>query len=162
MPGRIPKRSDELLGHSPTRAIPVVKLDLADIIAQEVEIPVANEKWHVVALQIWESLTESAQSVYYEPSDWAVAYLMCESLSRDLKPQVVGVNEETGQPVMAKIPLKGASLSAYIKMMTNLLVTEVDRRRAGVEIVRAQHQSTPEELDDNVTKLDDYRDNLTG
>jgi hypothetical protein len=102
-----------------------------------VEVPKPNSKWHPIAKRWFESLAMSGQSrKYYEPSDWATAYLIAESMSRDLKPQVVGINEETGEPVMAVIPLKGASLAAYLKAFTALLVTEGDRRRARVELER--------------------------
>lgn len=161
--GPVPKRSEELLGHSPKdRAIQVEKLDLASIIAQVVEIPVAPNSWHNVAKLWYDSLSQSAQAVYYEPSDWAQAYLVAESISRDLKPQVVGVSEETGEAIFAKIPLKGSSLSAYLKSMTNLLVTEVDRRRAGVEIKRASQDGPSTGLPEGVASLDEHRKNITG
>lgn len=104
--------------------------------AAEVPVPKANSKWHPVAKRWFESLAASGQSVFYEPSDWATAELIAESMSRDLKPQVVGVNEDTGEPVMAVIPLKGASLAGYLKAFAALLVTEGDRRRARIELER--------------------------
>lgn len=61
-------------------------------------------------------------------------------MSRDLQPQVVGVIQEgkdAGEVVKDTIPLKGASLSAYLRAMSVLLVTEGDRRRLSVELQKA-------------------------
>lgn len=120
--------------------IPVEKLDITDILKAEVSMPPVNEDWHPVARRWYESLGESAQSMYYEPTDWAVAYMTAESISRDLESQFVGFTEdgEGGtKPEFAKIPLKGASLSAYIKVFGALLMTEGDRRRMKLEITRS-------------------------
>ena len=50
-----------------------------------VEIPVPNPRWHKLAIQLYEALRESGQACFFEPSDWAEAQLLAESLSRDLK-----------------------------------------------------------------------------
>lgn len=169
--GPMGKRSSEQLGHSP-RSVDAVEVDLGKTIVKVVERPEVNEDWHKVARMVYESFEQSAQAVYYEPTDWVVAYVFCESLSRDLKPQVVGVspgyfNDKTGEYAegdvhMAVIPLKGGSLSAYTKVMTNLLMTETDRRRAGIEIERAAFYAQSSELPDGVADLDAHRANLTG
>lgn len=122
-----------------------------------VPLPKANSKWHPLAKRWFESLAASGQSAFYEPSDWATAELIAESMSRDLKPQVVGISEETGEPVMAVIPLKGASLAAYLKAFTVLLVTEGDRRRARLELERPK--GGEEEIAD-VSELGLYRERL--
>jgi hypothetical protein len=102
--------------------------------------PEADPGWHPVALAWYASLAVSGQHTFYEPSDWATAYLIAESISRDLNPQVVGVTD-SGKVVTDVIPMKGASLSAYLRAMTCLLVTEGDRRRHQVELV------APEQID---------------
>lgn len=130
--------------------------------AADVDVAAAPEpldSWHTIAKQWYLSLEESGQSEFYEPSDWAMAYLIAESISRDLKPQVVGINEETGKPVKATIPLKGASLNAYLKAMTALMVSEGDRRRAGVELQRGGDDK-PAEKSAGVVALDAYRKQL--
>lgn len=128
--------------------------------ARAAKMPPADEKWHRIARRWYDSLAESGQSEFYESSDWALAQIVAESISRDLKPQVVGVNEETGEPVMAVIPMKGASLGAYLKSMTALMVSEGDRRRAGIELKRAAPEAEPE--DPKVAVLDEYRQRLSG
>ena len=114
-----------------------------------------DEEWHPIARQWFESLLESGQREFYEPSDWSLAYLIAESISRDLKPQVIGIHEETGEIKRATIPMKGASLSAYLKAMTALMVSEGDRRRARLELERAAPDESSEPA--GVTALHEYR-----
>lgn len=123
--------------------------------ANSTGIPDADPNWHDAAKRWYVALAKSGQSAFYEASDWAFAWIAAESLSRDLKPQVVGIVEETGEVVRAIIPIKGASLAAYLKAMTALLATEGDRRRAGIELERAS--GGPDPADSDVTSLDDYR-----
>jgi hypothetical protein len=130
-------------------------------VSGKVAIPPAEEDWHSIAKTWYESLVDSGQSRFYEPSDWAMAHLIAESLSRDLKPQAVGIVEEgekAGEVIRATIPLKGSSLNAYLKAMTNLLVSEADRRRARLEIEREADLSSA----DKVAELDEYRKRVGG
>jgi hypothetical protein len=128
--------------------------------AVHVRVPKVDPKWHPAARAWFRSLAASGQSKFYEPSDWASAWLIAESISRDLKPQVVGIVEETGEPVFAVIPMKGASLAAYLKAMSALLVTEGDRRRARLELERPSEGGAGGA--ESVPSLDDYRKRLTG
>jgi hypothetical protein len=126
--GPVPKRSDQRRRtNTPERPI-----DTAPS-AGQATAPEADSGWHPVALAWYESLSKSGQHAFYEPSDWATAFLIAESMSRDLAPQFVGFTE-SGQVIEQPIPLKGASLSAYLKAMGNLLVTEGDRRRLAIEL----------------------------
>lgn len=146
--GPVPKRADERRRRN--------KVDTTRVeVFGHVDIPPANRVWHKVARDWYTSLAASGQAKFYEPSDWATAYIVAESLSRDMKSQVVGVHPLTGEPIMATVPLKGTSLSAYLKAMAVLLTTEGDRRRVQLEIVR---RPEPVEAPAGVTRLDDYRD----
>lgn len=155
IPGRggpVPKRADDRLRRN--------KVDTTKVVVYgDVEVPPAHEKWHPIARGWYESLAKSGQAKFYEPSDWATAYMVAESISRDMKPQVVGVHPESGEPTMAVVPLKGTNLTAYLKAMGLLLVTEGDRRRLQIEITRRSAAPAAEagELA-SVTSLDDYRD----
>lgn len=121
-----------------------------------VEAPEASEEWHPVARRWYLSLAASGQATFYEPSDWATAYLIAESISRDLNPQFVGVTAgDRSEPIYEVIPLKGASLAAYLKAMGNLLATEGDRRRASIELQRGAVIDVDE--DASVTAMADYR-----
>lgn len=123
--------------------------------AVSVEVPPADPGWHPLALDWYESLAGSGQAVYYQPSDWATARLVAESLSRDLNPQVVGVTD--AGPIEASIPLKGASLAAYLKAMSSLMVTEGDRRRMRLELDPPNRKGATGEGDGSVSYLDEAR-----
>lgn len=134
MPGPPPKREEERRRRNKD-AVPTTKVNLDETLAGDVEVPAADEDWHPIARLIWDSIPQSGQSIFMEPSDWAAAYLFCESVSRDLQPQVVGITE-SGEVIKDEIPLKGASLSAYLKMMGQLMMTEGERRKLKIELER--------------------------
>jgi hypothetical protein len=109
----------------------------------------ADPRWHPIAKQVWSSLGESHQRAFYEPSDWATAWLVCETISREFGLKVVGFNPVTGQPVMAEVAPTGASLAAILKGLSGLLVTQGDRLRAGLELPSRASQlgaSTPDDM----------------
>lgn len=116
MPGPIPNRSGDL---SRTRNAnranrpPLVKGE--SLPAEPYE---ADPDWHPIALQLWEAMKVSGQSAFYEQSDWAYAYSLCEDLS-DYKQQT----RRSGQ--MAQ---------TIYSNMSNLMLTEGDRRRLRVEL----------------------------
>ena len=150
--GPVPKRSEERRRNNkpetPIESVPV---------SGPVPIPTADPKWHPTARLIYESLPSSGQAKFYEPSDWSTAYLLAESLSRDLKPQSIGITED-GKVIRACVPLKGASLAAYLKGFAALGVTEGDRRRMGIEIDRKAKKPALTA----VTVMDEYRESLGG
>lgn len=150
--GPVPKRSDQR-----RRKNKVAEPDKVALPAVPVGVPPADEGWHPIARAWFESLEASGQSRFYEPSDWQTAFLLAESMSRELKPQFVGLNQESGEPVFAKVPIKGTSLSSMLKAMTSLLVTEGDRRRARLELERGAAGAPASE---GVADLDDYRRRL--
>lgn len=154
--GPVPKRSSQR-----RRQNKESKPEKAKAASKKPKPPAAKADWHPIAKRWFGSLRRSGQSQFYEESDWAMAYLIAESISRDLKPQVVGVVEETGEIVYAVIPMKGASLAAYLKAMTSLLVTEADRRRAGIELER-EVAAKPPDAKGRVARLDDYRRRASG
>jgi hypothetical protein len=86
--------------------------------------------------------------------------VLAESLSRDLKPQVVGFTKE-GEPVIASVPIKGASLTAYLRGMSSLLVTEGDRRRIQLELELVK-RPPPATGATPVRLLDEYRNRRAG
>ena len=142
MPGPVPKKDAERRRRNKSpesegslSAIPAEVVNVDALLVGEVEIPVPDENWHPIATQIFEAQTKTGQVLRMEPSDWAMLYLVCESISRDLNPQVVGITEE-GDVVKESIPLKGASLSSYLKSFEALLMAEGGRRRLRIELER--------------------------
>ena len=121
IPGPVPNKTPEKEGS--LTSIPAEVVNVDELLVGEVEIPQPNPEWHDIAIQIYEAQMKSGQVLWMEPSDWSMLYLMCESISRDLNPQFVGLTED-GQVVKSEIPLKGASLSAYLKSFEMLLMAE--------------------------------------
>lgn len=127
--------------------------------SDSVEVPPPDPQWHPVAAQWFESLVRSGQSAFYEPSDWAMAVVVAEAMSRELHPQPVVVGNGPGARVeMLVLPPKSASIAAWLKAATALLVTEGDRRRLSMELQRP----VAEKGDDDVAWLDDARRRLRG
>lgn len=155
MPGPPPKRSDQRRRQNK----PSAPIETAPA-ARKVTVPPTNGKWHPVAKRWYQSLRKSGQSRFYEPSDWATAYLIAEAMSRELNPQVVGYYKQDGErvPIFESRPPGGASLAAWLKAMTALMVTEGDRRRMRLELERPAPGGDGE--DASVTLLDDYRSEL--
>lgn len=142
MPGPVPKKDAERRrrNKSPESSgslsdIPATVVNVDEILAGEVKIPEVDPTWHPIARQVYEAQMASGQVIWMEPSDWSMLYLVCESISRDLNPQVVGITEE-GDVVKDVIPLKGASLSSYLKAFEALMMAEGGRRRLRVELER--------------------------
>jgi hypothetical protein len=155
--GPVPKRTDQLHGHRSKEELAAVTkiIDPAPIC----ESPAPDPDWHPVAMAWFDSLASSGQRIFYQPSDWATAVLIAESMSRDLGEQVVGVTP-SGEILRDTIPLKGASLSAYLKAMGGLMVTEGDRRRAAVELQKAQ--ATDPDAERAAGTVTDLRSRLAG
>lgn len=103
-----------------------------------------RQRWHPVAENWYLGLATSGQSDYYEQSDVDTAYILAEQISRLLKPQFVGMQERWNREAqqMERVPawitrhISGGDLSAVLKGMSMLLVTEGERRRARIELQR--------------------------
>ena len=134
--GPIPKRSEERRRRN-KRTEAGESTEAEQVEAEGVvEIPEPDiDDWHPIAVRLWDSVVDSAFNRFYEPSDWAVLELVCESLSRDLSEQVVGITD-SGTVVRSTIPLKGASLNAYNTVFASLLLMDGHRRRLRLEIQR--------------------------
>ena len=162
-PGPPPKKDAERRRRNKTAGndgslsyLPADVVTLPDI---PVDVPEADCDWHPIAVQLWEAQKKSGQSMWMEPSDWAMFYLMCESISRDLNPQVVGTTDD-GEILRDYIPLKGASLGAYLKGFASLLVTEGDRRRLRIELERDRRAEEAQSA--TVTDITQNRSELFG
>lgn len=154
MTGPPPKRSEQRR----RRNKPTTEITKADG-AAVVEVPTADPKWHPIALSWYESLNGSGQSQFYEPSDWATAYLLAESMSRELQPVPVLATTKDGVDIQyVTMPPKAASVASWLKGMTSLLITEGDRRRAALELQRPED---PEDVPD-VSEFSEYRKRLRG
>lgn len=151
--GPLPKRSDQRRRTNTPAAGEPRKAPAG---AKPKAPPVASS-WHPIAKRWFKSLSASGQSQFYEESDWATAYVLAESMSRELKPQPVVAGDSIE---MLNLPPKAASLAAWLKGAGSLLATEGDRRRAALELQRQKPLGTEEGGD--VTHLDDVRSRLRG
>jgi hypothetical protein len=136
--GPAPKRDAERRRRN-AKTVPTTTVVIDDLIKEPVEIPEADPSWHATARHWYDSLQRSGQAVFYEPSDWATALVLAETLSRELNPQFVAyVDKESGETIAewVTMPIKGSSLTAILKGMTALMVTEGDRRRLSIELER--------------------------
>lgn len=82
------------------------------------EQPTADELWHTMARDWYESLATSGQARWYQPSDWQTARVWAELLSRQLS---------SGRP-------SAQMVAAWQQAATELLTTEGARRRARIEL----------------------------
>lgn len=172
MPGPPPKKDAERRRRNTTATaggragskspIPAEVVDVDSLLAGDVEIPTPDPKWHPIATLIYKSQMASGQVIWMEPSDWAMLYTICESISRDMNPQPIGINEQTGKAVMATIPLKGASLAAYIKGLTSLLASEGARRTMRIELERQRRLDAAAAGDGKVVDIVGRRADLFG
>jgi hypothetical protein len=111
-------------------------------------VPLPDDGWHRVARMWYCSLKRSIQQEYYQSSDWAVAYLLAETLSRELKPRPMMVDgqavvDEEGRAQYVTSPISGTALSSILKGMSSLLVTEGDRLRVRLEAHNIGGQIVP-------------------
>lgn len=132
--GPVPKRSTERARRN--------KVDTTQILMiGEVEIPEPDPNWHPAGRMVWDSLANSGQAKYFEPSDWAAAHLLCGEISR------------------MKLARRHSAqmLAAVWAGMGDLLMTEADRRRAHVEIMRQKPSENADGQLASVTRLDRHR-----
>lgn len=139
--GPVPKRSDQ------RRRVnkPEVPIDSAPGSASDdVEVPEASLLWLPATKRWYESLAQSGQSRWYEPSDWAQAWILTELLDREM---------QSGKP-------NGMVISAWMSGAAELLTTEGSRRRMRIELAKA-NQGDPD-LDSAVSDLEAFRQMRSG
>jgi hypothetical protein len=139
MPGPVPNRSEDLARPRERRGGDVTPVTKG--VAREVKIPNASRDWHPIAKRLWESLKTSGQSDYYQNSDWAFAFSVCDDLSYYKK-------------ASQRSAMMLASLNSS---MERLLVTEADRRRARIELDAPE----ADESEASVVVLDNYKQGLS-
>lgn len=135
--GPIPKRSDQRVRRN-KEEVPVEKLPTTGA----VDIPpLGFFNPHPLVVSIYQSLQDSAQNKFYEPSDWEYARFalhFADQLLKSDRPSSVMLASVTG-------------------MLNDLLVSEGDRRRVRLEIDR----TTPEDTGGDVLQVADlFRERL--
>jgi hypothetical protein len=101
-----------------------------------------KDHWHPMAVEWYESLSESGIAAFYERSDWATAMIVAEELTHYF-------NSSTGRR-------SAQMLTALFSMMTSLGATEGDRRRMRIELEKPK----PTVASASVTAIDSYKSKL--
>lgn len=122
MPGPVPKRPEER-----RRRNKESQPEVATVTPISTEAPRADANWHPRAKALYESLVRSGQAQFYEPSDWEMAAVACEMLSRQLEGDKPNAN----------------MFAVVMSIMTSLLATEGDRRRARLILEHAEDAEAP-------------------
>lgn len=135
MPGPIPKRSDQRRRRNKENG----EVTKAARGARVSDAPEADPEWHPIAREWFESLGQSGQAQWYEPSDWATARVWAHLLSLTL---------ESGRP-------SAQMIQSWSSGATELLTTEGARRRARVELEQAPEVDPAEAA--KVAKMSAYR-----
>lgn len=141
--GPIPKRSEERRRRNKGDGPELIQApaggpdDLPDL-------PEPDVLWHPIAVDWYLSLRESGQAAFYEPSDWAVARYAADLMSKVLL-------SERGP--------NGQLVAALNSVMSSLLTTEGDRRRARMELER---KPAAKAAPASVTAIADYRSSIGG
>jgi len=119
----VPKRSTERR----RRNKPEVAIETV-VAGGPVEQPAASPDWSPIAVEWYESLAESGQAQYFEPSDWQAARFVAYSMTRLIESHR-GFSSELFKGVWSA--------------MNDLLTTEAARRRARIEVERARENAEP-------------------
>jgi hypothetical protein len=135
--GPIPKRSDQKAGHRTKSELDTDKVDATD----EVLVPDVDPTWHPIAHDWYCSLARSAQSQFYEQSDWEHARYVAQAMSQNLLAAHFSAN----------------LFAAVTSAMGELGSTEGARRRMKIEIQRAIEEPAGE-----VTPIERYRRRAAG
>jgi hypothetical protein len=139
--GPIPKREDQRRRRNTESKVDSVPFDGTPVAA-----PPADEEWHKIARDLYESLAESGQAQFYEPSDWQQAVWLAHETSRYLNSSK-----------------RSSMMFNYIwDAWGDLLTTEGARRRAKLEIERTPPASGEDEEAATIASLDEFRARAAG
>jgi len=120
MPGPVPKAEHQLTRPRSRRGGDQVEVTRGT--RREVTIPDPDPNWHSIAKGLYESVTRSGQSDFYQDSDWWLLYSLCEDLS------LYKYNEHRRS---------GQMLQTLMSAFERLLIAEGDRRRVRIELTEA-------------------------
>ncbi|ASR77110.1 minor tail protein [Mycobacterium phage MyraDee] len=120
MRGPVPERSDQTVRRNKPE-IPIEKVEAIGVVPiPDLDLDDPAFPTHQLCKDLYESLRQSAQSKFYEPSDWQHARLTLHFVNR-----LLWSNKPSAQ-----------MLASVNQMLTSLLMTEGDRRRVRMEVER--------------------------
>ncbi|TDC92365.1 hypothetical protein E1161_13410 [Saccharopolyspora aridisoli] len=133
--GPVPKRSEQRIRRNRTDQPTESVTELGAVSAPDLGL----DDPHPLVAEWYRALTESAQSRYFEPSDWQTARFVAHTMDRYVR---------SSKP-------SSQMFAALMSAMSDLLVTEGARRRARIEIERGQVEERA-----SVSALAEYRRSL--
>lgn len=145
--GPVPNHSDDLARERERKGGSVQPVTKGE--RRKVVIPRAPADWHPIAKMIWNSMKVSGQEDFYQQSDWAYAYSICDDISFYKKP----LTNKDGEEYHKRSP---EMLKALNTAMERLLLTEGDRRRARIELAEPEPETEPA----SVHAIDEYKREL--
>ena len=113
--GPVPKRNEARQRRNKDGLLQEVSIIAPSVCAQ----PAPAVGWSDTAYMIWEAMAQSGQAMFYQPSDWAVGFLVCNTVT---------AFEDSGCS-------NGQMMSSILSGCSSLLLTEADRRRVGIQLV---------------------------
>lgn len=137
--GPVPKRQEDK--HHRIKPAIEVKRGKSGM-SEDYKPPIKNKNWSNLAKKLWDELKKSGQTRFYEPSDWAVAYLLCETVTEFQRSKMKN----------------GQMLASIQSLMSDLLMTEGARRRVGIELDRKTVEEV--ERDENVLVMSKWREKM--
>lgn len=138
--GPIPNRTEDLARDRSRNGVERNQGEVTFGTMKGVKVPHPDKGWHPIATQLYKAARASGQADFYQQSDWAMLYSICDDLSHYKKSQK-----------------RSSQMAATIyAALTSLLVTEGDRRRARLEL----QQPTPESKPAEVYAIESYRNDL--
>jgi hypothetical protein len=151
--GPIPKRSDQQAGHkSQAEKDEITKIKMEG----EVNAPSLGRFPGMLTQNItkafWESLKESGQAQFYEPSDWMTALTALHLLDKQLRPY----EDKDGKMKVGQV--SPTMVAAVWQMLTSIAVTEGERRRLRIEVERKTGEAGTEAEVIPISKV--YEDRL--
>lgn len=106
-----------------------------------------DPEWSDFAKNVWNSASASGMSDFYQDTDYAELYFICQELDRYTQPKI---NTRTGELYYKQSP---EMVKALLTGLSNLGFTEGDRRRIRVELDAPE----PETQSASVTALHLYQ-----
>lgn len=161
------KRADERTGHPSgpvgQHADGVIQYTAEDLesfpfdIETLVDPPDPDAQWHPAAKRLYESMLRDPVRIWMGPAAWAISWVMCENVSREMYPQAIGVVEggidpDTGERIPGHVaretvPMKGTTITALLKWAAVNGVHEQDRLALRKEVTFNTRATTNDEVD---------------
>lgn len=111
-----------------------------------------DEDWADFTKNVWRSASASGMADFYQDTDYAELWFICQELDRYVQPKVY---RETGELYFKQSP---EMVKALLTGLSNLGFTEGDRRRIRIELDAPE----PEAQSASVTALHLYQGALDG